>query len=578
MTNEKKKPQYRLKKVFDVGTQNKFLSRLFLQTSEFLGMLSLEEEREGEITKRLFSFLDLFLREERWVKEFLNEEIAFFKVASFKDVPITKFTSYEAKCLERLNQKINAFFLNLAIVLNECCKIASPILEKDIKDFDGLSKIVSQMSESKRLNSFKSFKSIAEPLSQKLNYFQKLVLFKLGPQHIFRNTTTGDFYISFSLNDPVMHLSMDKELNESLELVEDLLIYLILLKCPDEIEIKEIDESDRDLSKPIKYFIIGLINRTWSPHFGFYMWDPSDESRAQESINDNSKRDYYVNFILENFERRKINDSTYVINKEKVLHQESEKYGSMDIKFIKNDENHLRTISCRLSSANFDEAIRMAYESIMHFLSLQTFFSANASLVYAMTIEDSKNKAKWTCHPRIRIIAELFIPELIGFTKEFEILLSIYRDAKNNPSPFYRFLCYYKILEAFHAHRYIFKKTDQVIKEKKLSIKRPKRKITKKMLINALLNHRMNEFSNMPYGKYFEYLRSNERLMVAHVFPSDKTKDLVNLNDYEIYSEFVSLGNLTDLVARDILNDEIMLWHQINKHAEKQGKDILNDQ
>jgi len=237
----------------------------------------------------------------------------------------------------------------------------------------------------------------------------------------------------------------------------------------------------------------------------------------------------------------------------------------MDIKFLKNDKNRLRMISCRLRSTNHDDAIKKAYETVTYFMSLQTFLSGNSSSIFAMSVEDSQNKATWTCKPQYGIEDSLIIPEKTGLTQEFEILLSIYRDAKNSSSPFYRFLCYYKILEAFYEHRYIFSKTDQIIKKKGLSIKRPKRKITNSMIVKAMLHHRMDEFRGKSYGKYFEYLRSNERIMVAHVFPVDKEKDLANLNNYDLYGEFVSLGNLTDLVARDILHDELMLWQHINE-------------
>jgi hypothetical protein len=574
MAEEKKKPQFRIEKIADVGTENKFVSRLTLQMFDFLECTLLEEEKIDDIKKKLFGLMQLFLREEKWITEYLNDENEFLREAAFKDFPIKEVTNLQKSRLGQLDQRIKAFFLNLILAFNECYKIASIILDTEIKNLDSLSKKVeSSTSENNVLRSITSNKS---PLAQALKYFDQLIWkFTLGPQHIYQHSISNKIYIAVNPTDPEIHIFMDMKLNEFFEQIEGLLIYLILLRCPNGLKIEVIDEKNRNPSNPIKYFIRGLRNQSWIPYFGYYWWEPpSDKSKAQESENNKAERDFYVNFYLERMEWRKIDDSLFRIKDERVIHQESQKYGQMDIKLFKNDKDRLRMISCRLCSTNRDDALKRAYKTVTYFLSLQTFVSGNASSIYTMSIEDSQNKAIWTCKPQSGIEVPLLIPEAIGFTKEFEMLLSIYREAKNSQSPFYRFLCYYKILEAFYEHRYIFSKTDQIIREKRLQIKRPKRIITKSMVVKAMLHHRMDEFRGKSYSKYFEYLRSKERIMVAHVFPVDKRKDIADLNDYDLYAEFVSLGNLTDLVARDILHDELMLWQNIHERKEKKG---LND-
>lgn len=574
---KKKKPQFRVEKIADTGTENKFVSRLTLQMFDFLECSLLEEQKADEIKEILLGLMQLFLREEKWITEYLNDETKFLKESAFKNFPITDITGSQKLRLRQLNQRIKAFFLNLVLAFNECFKIASIILETEIKDLSSLSKTVESLTIEN--HPLRSITSVESSLLKMLDYFNDLLFkFTLGPQHIYQHTTSGKIYIATNPSGPEIHILMSTKLIEFFEQIEDLIIYLILLKCSPGLKIEVIDEKNRDPSNPIKYFIHGLRNQSWLPYFGHYWWEPpSDKSKAQESENNKAERDFYVNFFLERMERRKLNDSLFGIKDERIIHQESQQYGSMDIKFLKNDKDRLRMISCRLRSTNRDDAIKRAYKTVTYFLSLQTFISGNSSSIFAMSAEDSQNKAVWTCDPQSGIEVPLFIPEATGLTKEFEILLSIYRDAKNSPSPFYRFLCYYKILEAFYEHRYIFSKIDQIIRERRLPIKRPKRKITKSMIVKAMLHHRMDEFRGKSYGKYFEYLRSNERIMVAHVFPIDKEKDIANLNDYDLYAEFVSLGNLTDLVARDILHDELMLWQHIHELKEKQDKDNSNN-
>jgi|GEM_PF-3549103 len=572
MDNSKKKPQFRVKKIIDTGTENKFVARLTLQMFDFLECSLLEEQKTDDIKEMLFGLMQLFLREEKWIKEYINDEAKLLRESTIKEFQISGIKEPEKPHFEHLNKRIKAFYLNLVLALNECFKIASIILETEIRDLSSLTKNVASITRENH-----PLRSITSSLSNKLKYFNEFIFkLALGPQDIYKNPRTGKKYIATNPRNPGIHVLMNLDLNGFFEQIEDLIIYLILLKCPPGLKIEVIDEKKRNPSNPIKYFIYGIRNQSWLPYFGHYWWEPpSDKAKVQESENNKEVRDFYINFYLERMERRKINDSLFSMKKENVIHQESQRYGSMDIKFLKNNENRLRMISCRVRSTNRDDAIKSAYKTISYFLSLQTFISGNSSSIFTMSVEDSLNKSIWTCEPQSGIEVPLYIPREVGLSKEFEILLSIYRDAKNSKSPFYRFLCYYKILEAFYKHRYIFSKTDQFIKEKGFSIKRPKRKITKSQIVKAMLHHRMSEFLGKSYGKYFEYLRSNERIMVAHVFPVDKRKDIANLNDYDLYAEFVSLGNLTDLVARDILHDELILWQHIHKIDKSQQKKNL---
>ena len=142
----KKKPQFKIEKIADTGTENKFVSRITLQMSDFLDCSLIEEKESDEIKGILFGLMDIFLREEKWITEYINEEAKFFKESAFKEFPITDIANSQELLLGKLNQRIKAFFLNLVLAFNECCKIASIILETEIKDFDSLSKNVASIT------------------------------------------------------------------------------------------------------------------------------------------------------------------------------------------------------------------------------------------------------------------------------------------------------------------------------------------------------------------------------------------------------------------------------------------------
>jgi len=61
----------------------------------------------------------------------------------------------------------------------------------------------------------------------------------------------------------------------------------------------------------------------------------------------------------------------------------------------------------------------------------------------------------------------------------------------------------------------------------------------------------------MSYGKFFEEIRSNERLKVAHTFP--KNKPVINIDDFDLFTEYASIGNLADLISRRLLLDQLDL-------------------
>jgi hypothetical protein len=558
MSTVKKKPQIRMTKILDVGTENKFVARLTIQMFDLLECSSLEENQCDKVKEILFGLMNLFLRNEKWIREFSKQEAAFFEKMPTKD-SADKFSVNFQDSLSKLNQLSRAFFLNLNLaIIQGVCNIAGIILNKDIKGIDNLSSAIATLSAEGRIRFTKNIKDIKECTDVFHQYVFKP---DLSTDNIHQ-TSAGKHYLSYSSSGRSIISEMEAGLDRCFEHAEGLIVDLIATICPSDLEIY-IDETCSIKNK--KYIIPGLRNEFWLPYFGYYWWESvSEKDKIRESENNKAERNFYLNVFLERIETRKINDSAVALLEEKVVHMQMP-LDSMDIKLSKNDENRLRMISCKIRSIDRNDAIRKGYNIVARLLSYQTFVYASSSCIFAMRISDEFNQATWECKPQSTEPAPLYFPSIVGVSKELDVLLSIYRDAKNTFSPFYRFLCYYKILEAFYEHRHVFSDADTVIKKNNLCISRPRRSITKAMVIKSMLHHRMNEFIGKAYGKYFEYLRSNERIMVAHVFPSDKTKEIADLNDYDLYSEFVSLGNLTELIARDILFDELNLWQQINK-------------
>lgn len=302
----------------------------------------------------------------------------------------------------------------------------------------------------------------------------------------------------------------------------------------------------------------------WIPHFGLIPWpnEKIDQNLIKKSKEDKSERDFYVGFYLENCDTREIKDSSVSLERDQ-FKKLNKKDGTLliEIKLIKNEHNRLAIIDSRLKSNNYYDALRDSYNIICSYLlSIQSFQSGANLAIWGIIIKDDLYKTEWICKPQYGVPDPLKLPEIISMGDEFKAVLALYREAKNNPSPYYRFFCYYKILEAFYERSDIFRKIDRIIKEKNLPIKRPRRRITKDNLVYALVDPN-SSYLGMAYGKFFEELRSNERLKVAHVFPKDKP--FVNLDDFDLYTEYAYIGNLADLVSRQLLLDEVNLHLQL---------------
>jgi len=302
----------------------------------------------------------------------------------------------------------------------------------------------------------------------------------------------------------------------------------------------------------------------WIPHFGLVPWasDKIDQSLIRKSEEDKTVRFFYVGFHLENCDRRKVNDSTVALEEDKFKKlNRGDGELIIEMKLIKNEHNRLAKIDSRVKSNFYYSALRDAYNIVTaYLLSIQSFQSGANLAIWAVAIKDDVHKAQWVCKPQYAVADPLKLPEVIGMEDEFKAVLALYREAKNNASPYYRFFCYYKILEAFYERSDVFRKIDRIISEKNLPIKRPKRKITKGNLVYALVGPN-SKYLDMPYGKFFQELRSNERLKVAHTFPKDKP--FVSLDDFDLFTEYATLGNLADLVAHQLLLDELDLHSRL---------------
>lgn len=301
----------------------------------------------------------------------------------------------------------------------------------------------------------------------------------------------------------------------------------------------------------------------WIPHFGYYFWEPQSENRVIEaSLADKNARRFYITFVLDQPARLHAEDSQVELKAQVVKRIDHEK-GFIEVRFEPNEDGRIGRISCRLEAPSFVEAAKIAYNVIAPQLSLWAYGYQSPQSTYGMTAYDERHQARWICVPQMAAADPFALPESVAFDPRFWSILSLYREGMNSRSPYYRFFCFYKMLEAFFEHRELFRQADEIIQKAGLSLKRPRRRVTRDMLVFSLLLRKYPEYEGRTFGWVFERIRSNERLMVAHVFPEHAQAKMVNLDDYDLYNEFASLSNLVSLMAHQIIEDELNLWQEL---------------
>ncbi len=306
----------------------------------------------------------------------------------------------------------------------------------------------------------------------------------------------------------------------------------------------------------------------WIPHFLLEFWEPqtSDDS-VEASQRDASERTFEIWFALEDPPTRLVEDSGLALAVPEDKTQTDGAGREVKVRFQPNEKGRLGRVGFKVVDTNAKAAFRYCYNQLSKLLSFWSLIAGFGCSIYGLLVHDEKHGARWKVVPQIAAPEPFAVPLGIGLTPEYAAVISLYREGRNTPSPFYRFLCHYKILEAWYRHGSIFGQADRIIRERGLPFRRPRRTIAREMLNLSLLFTSKPEFLEKTFGQFFDLLNAY-RVKVAHAITDAGT--FINLDEYEAMVEIAPIANLTDLVARQIILDELDLWEQI-RAAEPPG-------
>lgn len=150
--------------------------------------------------------------------------------------------------------------------------------------------------------------------------------------------------------------------------------------------------------------------------------------------------------IAKRFDERRPDDAV------SVLLQANSKGKLMNLLGLPNDTGHLgKFIVEELDALGFAHAEEQAYEGLAPFLSAWSLYldiPVHIETIQATNLETQASSLRvHTPHFEMTFPGGL----TLQLTQEFCQYASIYREGMNTNSSFYRFLCFYKIIEAFRS-------------------------------------------------------------------------------------------------------------------------------
>lgn len=217
--------------------------------------------------------------------------------------------------------------------------------------------------------------------------------------------------------------------------------------------------------------------------------------------------------------------------------------GPFEILHNKKRELSLVNFSCNATSTK--EARQKFLDGVMPFFNYLCFKADLPLFIPLVVCEDQKNNLRAfdyvTPFPRATIS-----PHEASFVADLLPLYGLYREAKNAHSPYYKFLCYFKILEGIYRH--VRGATFEKARDKGIEI------ATRKEVVP---DHPELDRSTVgqPIGPLFSnHFEKSFRDRVAHYILDSGS--VLNVSDYATSNEFSQELLLLEVCARVVLETQ----------------------
>ncbi|QFG77836.1 hypothetical protein F6A13_03680 [Acidithiobacillus sp. 'AMD consortium'] len=209
--------------------------------------------------------------------------------------------------------------------------------------------------------------------------------------------------------------------------------------------------------------------------------------------------------------------------------------------------------SCKARS--HQEARRIFLEGLVPTLDHLAYIAKTPFIISKTLVTDEKHKA-FSFGYTTPYIAVVVNPGNASIHVEMMPIYALYREAKNALSPFYSFLCYYKVLEGIYGHLRADVFTKAASAGKQLST------MKERIPNDEELNKNHHELIGRPIKDFFDKeLTVDFRKAVAHYFLDNDT--LMNVSDPTTVEKFLNILWPIELCCRTVIAQQEQYYDQL---------------
>jgi Methylamine utilization protein MauJ len=295
-------------------------------------------------------------------------------------------------------------------------------------------------------------------------------------------------------------------------------------------------------------------NLPWS--LGPLDWIPAAEpARIEESEKDSSVRAIGLTVFLEDPRAR----TPYV----HVQLPKQTEYGVntgeavVDIWLrASSEQGFLASILLGTQAPSPREAFNRSYALALSLLSSWSFQAQRPVSIRETLIEDKGHRAAWVVRPQAQVPLQLNDIEVsLAPANPIGSLLALFREGMASPQPAYRFLCYYKILEAWHGGHGPFKRiTEELAAVDGNAARRLKLMIQPEMFEGKCDRSKYEHLIGKKFTWCFDQMNEGRKFL-AHPFDAKGT--FVSLDDPATIAALSDVANLAERMVIEILVEEI---------------------
>lgn len=299
----------------------------------------------------------------------------------------------------------------------------------------------------------------------------------------------------------------------------------------------------------------------WTPHFFFDCFElESNASDVSAALNDQTNREFFVEFHLDDTRLRRNGAHLQVRAPYQNLTIPVANGGMINCVLVPDESGRVGRAVLDITAETVIQAFWTAYNLITPLLTYWAVADGGSFALRGVRILDKSRKVVLRSFPDAGIAARpetpAFVPPVLDLSPLHLRALSLYRESRNSSSPYYSLLCSYKLMEAFGKGGSISSATDRELIDLGVTHRRQQGTILPEMLELARAQHRYADYVGMKFSTFKEKV-TPVRNMISHAVTTQG--EMFDFDDIHSSVDVIILSGLCDLVARELLKEELRL-------------------